>query len=191
MRAAALVLVLAAVGVGVGVLLLEVVREPVRSPRPAPASTAAITGIAPRAPLTSCHDSITAAGPHDPIVADDATDRVVGPVRFTGLRIYEGSWAGLVLADQWLKTIALLDAGLEVTLEIPRGQRDWMRVDYGGRGGRAVTLRACRRQATAYAGGFTIDYARAPRQGRCAEVLVWTGHERAVRARLFPALCRS
>src|ERR671914_2638074 len=184
MRAAALVLVLAAVGVGV--LFLGGAREPVRSPGQAPASTEGITGIAPRAPLSSCHASITAAGLHDPIVADDATDRVVGPVRFTGLRIYEGSWAGLVRKDQWIKTIALLDAGLQVTLDVPPGQRDWMRVDYGGRGGRAVTLRACRRQATAYAGGFTIDYAHAPRQGRCAEVLVWTGHQRAVRARLFP-----
>jgi hypothetical protein len=189
MRAAALVLVLAAVVVGV--LLLAVVREPVRSPGPAPASTAGITGVVPRAPLTSCHDSITAAGPHDPILADDATDRVVGPVRFTGLRLYEGGWARLVRDDQWIKTIAVLDAGLRVTLEIPRGQRDWIRVDYGGHGGRAVTLRACRRQSTAYAGGFTIDYARAPRQGRCAQVLVWTGHQRAVRARLFPGLCRS
>ncbi len=123
--------------------------------------------------MSGCRASITAAGPHDPILADDTNDRLVGPVRFIGLRTYDDDdWASLVGEDQWIKTIAMLDAGLRVTLQVPPGQRDWMRVDYGGSGGRAVTLRACRRQSTAYAGGFTIDYARAPRQGRCAELIV-------------------
>jgi hypothetical protein len=141
---------------------------------------AGVRGLPPRAPVARCRDSITAAGPHDPVFADDETDRVAGPVRFAGLRTYEAEWAALVADDQWLKSIAMLDAGTRVTLEIPREQRDWMRVDYGGRGGRAVTLQACRRRATLFAGGFTIDYAEAPQQGRCAELIVWGDQERRV-----------
>jgi hypothetical protein len=186
MRAAALVLVL--LGALVAVLLIDSDVPPVREPAgtPSPTREAAVRGLPPRAPVARCRDSITAAGPHDPILADDEADRVAGPVRFAGLRTYT-DWAYLVREDQWIKTIAMLDAGLRVTLEVPREQREWMRVDYGGRGGRAVTLRACRRQATAYAGGFTIDYAKAPQQGRCAELIVWG--EQAQRVRLFEA-CR-
>jgi hypothetical protein len=60
---------------------------------------------------------------------------VVGPVRCSGLRTYT-DWASLVREDQWIKTIAVIDAGVRVTLEVPSEQRGWMRVDYGGRGGR-------------------------------------------------------
>jgi hypothetical protein len=45
----------------------------------------------------------------------------VGPVRFSGLRVYT-DWDGLVREDQWIKTIATIDAGLRVTLEVPREQ---------------------------------------------------------------------
>lgn len=184
MRAAALILVL--LGTVVAVLLIGSDEKPAatREPPPAPARDVAVRGIAPPAPVARCRDSITAAGPHDPIVADDATDNVVGPVRFSGLRTYT-DWAWLVREDQWIKTIAVLDAGLRVTLEVPPEQRGWMRVDYGGHGGRAVTLQACRRRPTAYAGGFTIDYAKAPDEGRCAELIVW-GDE-PLRGRLFAA----
>lgn len=180
MRVAAVVLVL--LGLLVAVLLIDSDAAPVREPPAAPAASP--PGAAPRAPVARCRDSITAAGPHDPIVADDATDNVIGSVRFSGLRLY-GNWAALVRDDQWIKTIAMLDAGVRVTLEVPREQRGWMRVDYGGHGGRAVTLQACRRRPTAFAGGFTVDYGRAPDQGRCAELIVWGPEGR--RERLFEA----
>jgi hypothetical protein len=181
MRVAALVLVL--LGAVAAVLLIDSDVPPVPEPAasPAPTREAAVRGVPPRAPVARCRDSITAAGPHDPVVADDTTDRVVGPVRFSGLRLYEVDWEALVADDQWIKTIAVIDAGIRVTLEVPRDQRRWMRVDYGGRGGRAVMLQACRRQPTLYAGGFTIDYAEAPQQGRCAELIVWGDQARRVR----------
>jgi hypothetical protein len=172
MRAAALVLVL--LGALVAVLLIDSDVRSVPEPEttPVPSRDAAVRGLPPRAPVARCRDSITAAGPHDPILADDSTDRLLGAVRFAGLRTYT-DWEYLVREDQWIKTIAMLDAGVRLTLEVPREQRGWMRVDYGCRGGRAVTLQACRRQPTAFAGGFTIDYAKAPQQGRCAELIVW------------------
>jgi hypothetical protein len=179
MRVAALVLVL--LGAVAAVLLIDSDVPSAPEPAGAPESSRAVTvrGLPPRAPIARCSNSITDGG-HDPVYADDETDRVVGPVRFAGLRLYEARWAALVADDQWLKTIAMIDAGTRVTLEVPREQRGWMRVDYGGRGGRAVTLQACRRQATLYAGGFTIDYAEAPQQGRCAELIVWGDQERRV-----------
>jgi hypothetical protein len=182
MRVAALVLVL--LGAVAAVLLIDSGVPP--APEPAPTREAAVRGSPPAAPVARCRDSITAAGPHDPIVADDATDRVAGPVRFSGLRLYT-DWDRLVREDQWLKTIALIDAGVRVTLEVPREQRGWLRVDYGGRGGRAVTLQACRTRPTAFAGGFTIDYGSAPREGRCGALIVWAAEAR--RYRLFET-CR-
>jgi hypothetical protein len=186
MRAAAVALVLAG---AVAALALSVRDdEPPRTPaREAAVSGTAVSGTPPNAPVARCRDSITAAGPHDPLVVDDDTDNVAGPVRFVGLRTYD-DWAGLVREDQWIKSIAMIDAGLRVTLEIPREQRDWMRLAYGGRGRSAVTLEACRRRTTAYAGGFTIEYAQAPEQGRCAELIVWA--DVALRHRLFDA-CRA
>jgi hypothetical protein len=181
MRAAAVILAL--LGVAAAVLLIDS-DEHRPAAAPAPKRDVAVRGVAPNAPVARCSRSITAAGPHDPVLADDATDRVAGPVRFAGLRLYT-DWDALVRDDQWLKTIAMLDAGIRVTLEIPRAQRGWMRVDYGGRGGDAVTLQACRRRATLFAGGFTIDYAKAPQQGRCAELVVWGSEAR--RVRLFDA----
>ena len=56
-----------------------------------------------------------------------------------GLRTYD-DWTWLVREDQWIKSIAMIDAGVRVTLQ------------------------ACRRRTTAYAGGFTIDYARTLRR---------------------------
>jgi hypothetical protein len=58
------------------------------------------------------------------------------------------------------------------------------------RRGHAVTLAACRAERSVFVGGFTIDYADAPNQGRCAELIVWTSRSRPVRTRLFDAACR-
>jgi hypothetical protein len=139
-------------------------------------------------------------------------DTVIGPVAFSGARGYGRSWAPMVARDQWLKSIALVRRGQTVTLEVPAEQRAWMRLEYAhakGRTAHAVTLEGCRTRPTAaqqrqecgsrprpddtctsgptpFSGGFTIDYARAPHQGRCAELVVWVkGRSRALRERLF------
>jgi hypothetical protein len=45
---------------------------------------------------------------------------------------------------------------------------------------------ACRTGSTVFSGGFEIDYGEAPRQGRCAELLVWVqGGEEPRRVRLL------
>ena len=121
-------------------------------------------------------------------------DTRIGPVGFAGMRDAgrTAEWAYYVREDQWLKSIAMVRRGERVTLEVPREQRAWMRLEYGGK--RAVTLDACDGRLTVWSGGFTIDYARAPRQGRCAELIVWVDGEAAPRReRLFapPAsVCR-
>jgi hypothetical protein len=142
---------------------------------------------------------------------DRRADTVIGPVAFSGATAAGRSaeWRWYVEADQWLKSIALVRAGEAVTLEVPAEQRGWMRMEYAHVRGsaHAVTLRGCRRRTstagrrrecgrgprttcwprrTPFSGGFTIDYAHAPRQGRCAELIVWVaGRERPLRERLF------
>ena len=47
---------------------------------------------------------------------------------------------------------------------------------------------ACRAGPTFFNGGFEIDYAEAPQQGRCAELIVWVkGEQEARRVRLLRA----
>jgi hypothetical protein len=113
-------------------------------------------------------------------------DTRIGPVAFAGMKDAgrPAEWAYYVREDQWLKSVALVRRGERVTLEVPREQRAWMRLEYGGR--HAVTLAACRNRLTPWSGGFTVDYARAPRQGRCAELIVWVdGEDAPRRERLF------
>jgi hypothetical protein len=45
---------------------------------------------------------------------------------------------------------------------------------------------ACRSGPTFFSGGFEIDYAKAPQQGRCAELIVWVrGEQEPHRVRLL------
>jgi len=183
MRGASVILVLLS-GLVASVFVAQEEDEP---PPPVPERLAAESGTPPAAPVARCEDSTTAAGPHDPIGLDDEIDKVVGPLRIVGLGLYEADWRAIVDDDQWMKAPALVEPRAAVTLVIPRAQRAWNHVSYGGRGGSAVTLRACARR-TVFAGGFTIDYAKAPREGRCAELIVW-GSGPAKRVRLFDSLC--
>jgi hypothetical protein len=138
-------------------------------------------------------------------------DTTIGAVAFSGLVDYgrPASWGEMVRRDQWLKSIALVRPGARVTLVVPTPQRAWMRMEYGHgrkRAAHEVTLAGCRRPVsrmqqreecgpgpqdtctsgrTPFAGGFTIDYARAPHQGRCARLIVWTQGERPRLERLF------
>jgi hypothetical protein len=125
-------------------------------------------------------------------------DLRVGPIAFGGLeRVRDRSvWDDYVARDQWIKSVALVRPGARVTLTVPDDQRAWMRMKYGGAD--AVTLvgcrhlrnararrrecgrvtRTCRRGPTPFSGGFDIDFAAAPQEGRCATLLVSTpGHE--------------
>jgi hypothetical protein len=149
-----------------------------------------------------------------------AGDTVIGPLRFN-TKAYSGrrAWRRVVRDDQWLKSIARVRAGAQVTLEVPAEQRAWMRLQYAQNGAAAVTLRACRHRRTQaarrrecvwaegvtgppgavrddytacrtgptrFSGGFDIDYANAPRQGRCAELIVRVrGEEEPHRVRLL------
>jgi hypothetical protein len=124
-------------------------------------------------------------------------DTVIGPLRFN-MQGYSPrrSWRRLVRDGGWLKSVARVRAGRQVTLEVPAEQRPWMRLAYAHHpgGAAAVTLRACRHRRspaarrrecvwsaftacrsgpTFFSGGFEIDYAEAPQQGRCAELIVW------------------
>jgi len=143
-------------------------------------------------------------------------DTTVGGVAFSGLADYGklAEWLEMVRRDQWLKSIALIRPAARVTLVVPTGQRKWMRMEYAHghlRGKYEVTVEGCRRLAsrarqrdecgpgpqdtcvsgrTPFSGGFTIDYARAPHQGRCAQLIVWTRGERPQLKRLFHPAAR-
>jgi hypothetical protein len=138
----------------------------------------------PNAPVRDCGDRVRGAFTEVDGVRRGYEFRVrprhdtrIGPAAFTGMKAAgrPAEWAYYVREDQWLKSIAMVRRGERVTLEVPREQRSWMRLEYGARN--AVTLAACRNRLTAWTGGFTIDYARAPRQGRCAELIVWVANE--------------
>jgi hypothetical protein len=135
------------------------------------------------------------------------SDLRVGAIAFHDLKSArsQAAWTSYVARDQWIKSVALVRPGARVTLTVPADQRAWMRLKYGGR--YEVTLvgcrrfkragarrrecghvtATCRRGPTPFSGGFDIDFATAPQQGRCAELVVSTpGHEPR-RVRLFAA----
>jgi hypothetical protein len=138
-------------------------------------------------------------------------DTVIGPVAFKEL---PGSYRWSLRHPKVpIKSVAVLRAGSRVTLVVPRAQRGWLRLGYGAKAG-AVTLRACRhlssRKArrsecglldltpcttgpTLFAGGFAVAFDRAPKRGRCAELIVWVaGEDRPYRETLFaPSRCAS
>jgi hypothetical protein len=177
----------------------------------------------PRAVVRGCEDRIGAGGPWQ----GRGGDTIIGPLRFN-MQGYSPmrAWRQMVRAGQWLKSVARLRAGGQVTLVVPPEQRSWMRLAYAHhhrRGGvAAVTLRACRHRRslearrkecvwadgaserdyascrtgpTRFSGGFEIDYAEAPEQGRCAELIVWVkGEQEPHRVRLLrvePGECSS
>ena len=168
----------------------------------------------PKAVVRGCAARISG----DSIPRDDG-DTIIGPLRFN-MQPYSPLpvWRRLVRDGQWMKSVARVRAGGQVTLVVPPEQRPWMRLAYAHRrGGKAaVTLRACRHRRsraarrrecvwtdytacrsgpTFFSGGFEIDYAEAPQQGRCAELIVWVkGEQEPHRVRLLavePGECPS
>ena len=171
----------------------------------------------PRAQVRGCASRISGGGMRQ------GGDTIVGPLRFN-MQGYSPlrEWRRLVREGEWLKIVARLRAGAQVTLEVPPEQRPWMRLRYAHhRGGTAaITLRACRHRRsraaqrrecrwaegvagppgsvrgdytacrsgpTSFNGGFEIDYAKAPQQGRCADLIVWVkGRQEPHRVRLVP-----
>ena len=144
-------------------------------------------------------------------ISPDDGDTIIGPLRFN-MQSYSPLpvWRRLVRDGQWMKSVARVRAGAQVTLVVPPEQRPWMRLAYAHRrrGGKAaVTLRACRHRRsraarrrecvwadytacrsgpTFFSGGFEIDYDEAPQQGRCAELIVWVkGEQEPHRVRLL------
>ena len=95
----------------------------------------------PRAGVRGCASRI-GGGPRR---RDD--DTIIGPLRFN-MGVYSPlhAWRRLVRDRQWMKSVARVRAGAQVTLQVPPEQRSWMRLRYAHRrgGAAAVTLRACR-----------------------------------------------
>ena len=141
-------------------------------------------------------------------------DTIIGPLRFN-MKDYSPPpvWRRLVRDGQWMKSVARVRAGGQVTLVVPHEQRPWMRLAYAQRRGgtAAVTLRACRHRRsraarrrecvwtdytacrsgpTFFSGGFEIDYGEAPAAGplRRADRL---GQGRAGAAPRSTASCRA
>jgi hypothetical protein len=163
----------------------------------------------PRAVVRGCASRISGGAPRRD------GDTIIGPLRFN-MQAYSPlrEWRRLARDGQWLKSPARLRAGARVTLVVPPEQRPWMRLAYAQRrgGAAAVTLQACRHRRsraaqrreckwaeavpgeytacrsgpTFFSGGFEIDYAEAPQQGRCAELIVWVkGEQEPHRVRLL------
>ncbi len=109
-----------------------------------------------------------------------------------------------------MKVIALVAAGRQATLRVPREQRRWMQLLYdqskANRPTSAIALRACRRSGTQaaqrrecgwvprvacrskntqFAGGFSIAFGEAPLRGRCAELVVLVPGRPPMRELLF------
>jgi hypothetical protein len=114
-------------------------------------------------------------------------DLRVGPIAFAGLRrVRERAvWDDYVARDQWIKAVALVRPGRRVTLTVPEEQRSWMHLKYGGRF--KITLVGCRhlKGPTPFSGGFDIDFAAAPQEGRCANLIVSTPGREPRRVLLF------
>jgi hypothetical protein len=95
----------------------------------------------PRAGVRGCASRISGGSRR----RDD--DTIIGPLRFN-VAAYSPlhAWRRLVRNRQWMKSVARVRAGGQVTLEVPPEQRSWMRLRYAHRrgGAAAVTLRACR-----------------------------------------------
>jgi hypothetical protein len=156
--------------------------------------------------VEGCKDRIEAT--LDP---PDQKDTVIGPVAFTELpdayryvRRHRG---------EPLKAVAILRAGADVRLVVPRSQRAWLKVGYGARRGRTrlqacrhrasrqarekecgwAPFRACTRGPTLFSGGFAVAFDRAPHDGECAELIVRVrGSGRPLRKYLFdprPRVC--
>jgi hypothetical protein len=121
---------------------------------------------------------------------------------------------------QPMKVIATLRAGTAATLTVPRSERRWLRLLYDvsspramERGAPAITLQACRtvssrsaqfrecgrslppdackRPYTEFNGGIYVDFAHAPKRGRCADLQVLVnGSSTPLVGRLFGRRCR-
>lgn len=156
--------------------------------------------LAAATPVLGCDDRITGASIQpaggaprvERFEIDRRRDTVFGPLAFSGMRTYDrAAWDDFVRRDQWMKAIPRLRPGARATLVIPPSQRGWMRFSFAD--GPRVRLQACRRGEgesgpsgnTAWSGGFVIDYAKAPDQGRCARLVVRT-RGRVIRKRIAP-----
>jgi hypothetical protein len=190
-----------------------------------PQGAVAVTGSTPflRAGVRGCRERVEGGK----IAPDSAGDTIVGPITFTRLpftyrlsvrdrhRVTPEYLPGLHAHP--MKVLALVRAGTEVRLVVPKAQRSWMRLFYSGRrlGEHTVTLRACRQFRspaaqrrecawggrlytacrwinTQFAGGIYVDFDHAPGLGWCAELIVQVKGGRSLRERVFrpkPGTC--
>jgi len=173
-------------------------------PAPEASPNSASTGEqVPEAPIRGCEQRVESK-----VIQPNARrDSIIGSIAFTGLpNVFESvrrdaaerNAKGLLP----LKTVTLVDAGTDVTLEIPPEQRQWMRLAYAYGLNRdesrdaetAITLapcdrsssgkeqrvecgfsppRACASGVTQFNGGFLVDFERAGGSVPCASLRFW------------------
>jgi hypothetical protein len=134
--------------------------------------------------------------------------------RFTYYRFHENVAGGRRQYERTgqspgTKVLALVGAGRTVTVSVPLGHRDYIRLLYGSgprqyaatfhacprrrslaaarRACRWAPFTACRSRNTQFAGGIHIDYAKAAGRERCAVLEFWTPRgTKPLRRRMFP-----
>lgn len=160
--------------------------------------------IAPEVDARGCDERVRGGR----VTADPRRDSMLGPVTFVEAPgTYRTSFRGRAyvtpdflpgLNAHPMDVIALVDAGTQARLSVPRRQRRWMRLFYrpGDETGQdAITLQACGRSDTPFDGGLYVDFDNAPRGGRCAELEVRVPVQSTTyRGQLFgprPGECRS
>ena len=160
-------------------------------------------GLAPETDVRGCAGRLTGTRP----AADPRRDSVLGPVTFLEAPgTYRTNYRGRAyvtpdflpgLNAHPMDVLALVEAGEQARIVVPRNQRRWMRLFYSEadeNGQPAITLEACARSTTAFEGGLYVDFDRAPQGGRCAELEVQVpGETTTYRAQVFgpsPGQCR-
>lgn len=193
-RLAAASVVLLAMGFSLAVFDSDVNDEP---PSPAP-----VERVAKQTRLPAGGRGCSGRVEGGRLSASSGRDTTIGPVSFlhagSAYRTAAAAGSGFSvrgIPGSPMKVVALVTAGRQVTLAVPREQRRWMRLlyDLSGRPTSRITLRACRtflsREAqrrecgyapriacqwrnTQFSGGFAVSFDKAPQRGRCAELAV-------------------
>jgi hypothetical protein len=164
-------------------------------------------GGPPSAPIRGCRER----GPGGRITPDPERDRIIGPLAL--YRFYEKYDASRKTPpvkgrNASIAFLALVKAGSQVTVVVPKSERGFMRLAFWRAGERyAVTLKACRRVPrsqwkrecgsapytacdwinTPFDGGLDVQFLKANGKECSATIEVWVrGEDKPLRAPLLP-----